>query len=608
MTNYENFYYGSESVMPAYNPVGYQVDFGQLGTTLDARSANQLGELNHKVNPGVKNVEIGVTGAAELESVPKQHFDEMNRLMKLTGTKASFHAPIIEASGVGQQGWDETSREAAERQLAQATLKSHQLDPDGNISVTVHSTAQLPELTPKFKTKTKDGEIVEEQGPFWIISPSSGKIGQLPREKRYFPEKGEFKGEVQKFEPEKEIDKYNGDAWMQQLSEVNRFSSYGEEMVEKVLKGKDQEQQQAINDFLELKKQGQLDIANLPEEMDAEFVKEKERQINHGQIYLRDSYRNLKGLFNQAFEGATGKDKEKLSKFANEIAPIVQEGFENDPTKLTDFADVIEKGLKILGSIEKAPRMYEPLNDFVLDKSAETFANVAQESFEKFGDTSPIINIENPPAGGGLSRAEDLKELIEISRKKFTENMIKKGLSKSEAKAASEKIIGATWDIGHINMLRKQGYTEKDIIKQTEIIAPFVKHVHLSDNFGMEHTELPMGMGNVPTKEILAKLGEKGFKGKKIIEAGNWWQHFAEKGGGNPLKPTIENFDSPIYAMQAGPSWSQTGIPASYYSGQGPINPQIHHSLYGGSFLGLPAEFGGEMPGAQSRFSGTPNA
>ena len=55
-------------------------------------------------------------------------------------------------------------------------------------------------------------------------------------------------------------------------------------------------------------------------------------------------------------------------------------------------------------------------------------------------------------------------------------------------------------------MLRKEGYSEKDIVKQTEIIAPFVKHVHLSDNFGFEHTELPMGMGNVPLKEIMEKL------------------------------------------------------------------------------------------------------
>ena len=60
-------------------------------------------------------------------------------------------------------------------------------------------------------------------------------------------------------------------------------------------------------------------------------------------------------------------------------------------------------------------------------------------------------------------------------------------------------------------------FTEKDVVKESEKIAPFVKHVHLSDNFGLEHTELPMGMGNVPMKEIL-KLSKNFQKAKKVIE------------------------------------------------------------------------------------------
>jgi hypothetical protein len=131
----------------------------------------------------------------------------------------------------------------------------------------------------------------------------------------------------------------------------------------------------------------------------------------------------------------------------------------------------------------------------------------------------------------------------------------------------------------------------------------------MSDNFGFEHTELPMGMGNVPMKQILKKLGEKGFKGKKIIEAADWWQHFAEQGGGNPFKPTIEAFNSPIYAMKAGPSWGELPPGVGYYSGHGVINPAVHHQVYGAGFTTLPTELGGNLPGTQdvSGFSGTPN-
>jgi hypothetical protein len=45
-----------------------------------------------------------------------------------------------------------------------------------------------------------------------------------------------------------------------------------------------------------------------------------------------------------------------------------------------------------------------------------------------------------------------------------------------------------------------------------------------------------------------------------------------------------------------------------YFSGYGDSNPSVHHSVYGSGFTTLPRELGGNIPGTQSRFSGTPNA
>ena len=151
-------------------------------------------------------------------------------------------------------------------------------------------------------------------------------------------------------------------------------------------------------------------------------------------------------------------------------------------------------------------------------------------------------------------------------------------------------------------MLRKYGYDSKDIIKETEKIAPLVKHVHLSDNFGFEHTELPMGMGNVPMKEIMEKLGKEGFEGKKVIEASSWWQHFKTP----PVKESLQAFGSPIYSMQMAPYWNQAlGFQQDYYSGLGTTFPQINYETFGAGFSQLPLELGGQRPGAQgSRMSG----
>jgi len=595
MTTYEALYEGADSYLmpPSYKSTGHQMDASELGMSLDPRTGNQLGELNLKMNPGIKNIEIQGTSAGEWESVPEQHLDEMRRLTELGGVKPSLHAPIVEPSGVGEKGWQEENRLAAEQQLQSAVLRGHKLDPKGNISITAHTTGQLPEM--RSYIKDKDGK--QKLQSIWVINPGTGKVSPIEPEKRYFPEQGKFTGKPEEFNPETELKKLNNDQWTDQLSGINRYADYGEESINRI------KSQVKDDEILSMIAKGNID--EIKDEEDKKKFKSFQRELNHGQLYLRDAYKNMKSLFDKVYINAEGEDKTRLKNFAEEIAPVIKEGIENNPESINKLGEVVEKGLRVLGNLKETPQMWKPLDKFVIEKSAETFANIAETAYNKFGDTTPMINLENPPAGSGLSRGEDVKNLVEETRKKLAENLRKNGTSGADKIA--EKIIGATWDVGHINMLRKKGYSEKDIIKETEKVAPFVKHVHLSDNFGLNHTELPMGMGNVPLKQIMEKLGEKGFEGKKIIEAGNWWQHFAEHGGGNPFKPTLEALDSPIYSMKTGPVWSQSGAIGSYYSGHGPVNTPIHHKLYGAGFEALPQELGGQIPGEQSRFSGTPN-
>ena len=42
----------------------------------------------------------------------------------------------------------------------------------------------------------------------------------------------------------------------------------------------------------------------------------------------------------------------------------------------------------------ETPDIYKPFNEFVIDKSSDTFSNVAFSSYKKFGNKSPIISIE----------------------------------------------------------------------------------------------------------------------------------------------------------------------------------------------------------------------
>jgi hypothetical protein len=112
-------------------------------------------------------------------------------------------------------------------------------------------------------------------------------------------------------------------------------------------------------------------------------------------------------------------------------------------------------------------------------------------------------------------------------------------------------------------------------------------------------------MGNFPIKEFMDKLGKEGFNAKKIIEAGNWWQHFRTP----PFKETLEAFGSPIYSMQMAPYWNQDiGFQQNYYSGlAGQWLPQTNYETFGAGFSQMPMELGGQRGGAQgSRMSGRP--
>ncbi len=601
MASYESIYPGALYTTPSPSyytpPSAYSTSAGNLGMALDARTANQLGDLNQKLNPGQKFAEIQGISGQTMESIPEQHLDEMKRLSELNGVGLSLHGPLVNASGIEQQGgYTEENRLGAENQIKSAVLRSHKLDPKGNINVTFHSSANLPAFQPHI---IEDGKRVD-QGVM-IIDESTGQITQIKDESRYLPEQEEFTGKQLPFDARREIEKRNKDNWLQQISRINQTSEFGQSAIDRASSGSDMNYKQILD----------IDPEKLVDEKRKAHIKNVQGQIDYGHTYMKEAYRGVRDVFDKAWEAADREgrteDLKKLKEFADLATKNISKDFENKPENIDRLRSVVEKGLRTISSIESTPQTFSTLNDFAIKKSAETYANVAQEAYKKFGKTAPIISIENPPGGEALSTGKELKALIVASRDQLSKNLQDNGMSSGKAKNVAKQMIGATWDVGHINMMRKKGYSEKDVIKETKEIAPFVKHVHLSDNFGLDHTELPMGMGNVPLKPMIDEIKKQGFKGKEIIEAGNWWQFFSTQGGGNPFLPSLEGLNSPIYAMSEGPGWANTSYMGAYFSGHGPVNTPIHHQTYGTGFQNMPVELGGEIAGDRGRFAGSPN-
>jgi len=572
---------GYSSLKPSYGDVftGYHASAGSLGLTTDPRTANLLQEASSKLQTGVKQIELSAISPEIFESVPKQHLKEINRLSKLTGVKVSLHAPITEPSGISDRGFSEASRKAAERQMLSAVERSHEINPDGSSPVTFHSSASLP--GPEI-IKTKQGKEIQKM---IVINQETNQINAVKREKKFYPGEGEVTRSV-----EQELRTLNSSEWINGITNLEFYKKEADEVISKAL----------ISLAPVLTKQKQGEQPELTPKQQIAF-----QQMQRANVFLENVESALNTMYNKAYKYSGEESRKDLDKISKDWSKGINE-IRKQATPLTLpllKSKQLDKALQRIRTIAP-PEVYKSLDEFSKDKTTQTFANIAFDSYKKFKDKAPIISIENPPYGGAFSTGEELKKIVEDSRKKFVERAVKEGMSESNARTQAEKLIGVTWDVGHINMLRKHGFEEKDIIKETEAVAPLVKHIHLSDNFGFEHTELPMGMGNVPIKEIMEKLGKKGFEARKIIEAGNWWQHFKTP----PVQETLMGMGSPIYSMQNAPYWNQIlGFYQGYQGGFGPILPQRNYETFGGGFSQLPNELGGQRPGAAgSRMSGKP--
>ncbi|MEK6889984.1 MAG: hypothetical protein AABW82_02675 [Nanoarchaeota archaeon] len=597
---------------PENSPLGFnygnRISASSIGIAVDSRTANQLKAVSDKLSSGTRVIEVQGVDANMIDAIPQQQFKEIARLKKLVGAEVTFHGPLVEPTGIGREGWDEGKRESAERQLLSAVRRGHDLDEKGNLVITFHSSAQLPEMESKVVT-LENGKKVEKVTELYVIDEKTHQLSPLKIQPNYLlDEKGD---------PKLELDRINKENWSRLLTHAAYNANHVERAIETIKRSlpRDREsgdQEAEVKGMLELYKQFQTEEGRKKIEKDfspekVNLIKNLNGEINFGEVYLRDAYNEMQNLFDRAWISAernkNENDLQKLKELRSEMLPKIKSGEFTDPANMADSAQLLLKGVQMMTALEKSPQILRPLNEFALEKASETYGNVAYKAYKEFGSSAPIISIENPPAGGGISRAEDLRDLVKASRDRFVENAKRDGMSEDEAKREAEKHLGVTWDVGHINMIRKFGYSKEDVIKETAKIAPFVKHVHLSDNFGMEHTELPMGMGNVPTKEMLDLITQYNSKVKKIVETGGPWYQFFQK---TPLRETFEAFGSPVFQGQ-GSYWNTAAASTGSYFGGFGQNPDIHHSVYGAGFSSLPTELGGSIPGrGGSRLTGNP--
>lgn len=609
---YESFYEGTpSSLSPDYgNFIGYRMNGSQLGFNGSPQTANQLGEAVNALKQGVKAFEVELLMPDVAEAFPKQHVNEIRALMKLSGVKPSVHAPLLDPAGFGEKGWSEQTREDNERRLLHTIEKVRDLDKSGNLPIVIHSANGAPG-NEYVLGDTEKGEDRFKKYQIPIVHRETGQIQAVKEHRTYYlhsPEKFDEGGSL--MTAKDAIKNRNATEWEERLKNVVADKS----RVDRALMGlMNNTENQIVSNYL-IK--------------DTRSLKEYESIIQHEnpllpvelkkvEVVLNNNQLSFHSLFDNAYRFGTPDQKKELknlaSKWKEENEKLEnsyrKNGF-NPVLRTIDSARLQDQFFNEFAGItsKKAPEVYTDAESFAKEKASETFGNLAIESYKKWENGSPVLAIENLYQGMAFSKADDLKDLVDKSRGRFEKYLIEeKGLSKSDAERVAEKKIGVTWDVGHLNMMKKKGFTDKDVLKETSKIKDYVKHIHLTDNFGFGDSHLAPGMGNVPFKEILKELEKNGEFGKmrKIVEAGGMVQHFKK----SPHPWVLGAFGSPIYGAKMGPYWNQAmDVQGSYFGGYGNINPGQHHSMYGAGFTTMPVELGGQMPGGNSRFDGRPMA
>lgn len=651
--------YNSEPYKSVFDSKFY-VPAGSLSATTGIQTANQLAEVNARLNAGVYGVDLALINADIANQIPRQHFAEIRRLAKLSNANVSMHGPIQDLAGAGQKGYGESERRQVVYQMNDVIEKAHELNPEGNTPVNFHINTGVPgenkrklnqdeinALSPEERVYLKNGsEFIESIG---IVNQETGDfVGVAKHDVRYRPD-----GSKDVFTPEMKIDMQNLGHWDEEKQRVFAMQKTKAELNMMI------NNEASREDYKQLRIGDQL--GNLHPEQQAEFERMQTR-INsikqHIEIIDRDTDLAKRTMFHEIEKYSKVherfKDNLEQSKREESLINGYLEEFRGNMPKIMREKDKIDEGefrlnkeiqalqssgqrlsedqtnqfnkqikqfnenrehlnhieLTFINNVPVPPSVLAPTNEYALGKTAQTVAEAALDAYKKFGKSTPIITLENYQQDFTLGTAADMERTILKSRQMFAEKLSQeRNISERDAMKEAEKIIGVTWDVGHINFLRKKGYSEEDIVNETARVARFVKQVHITDNFGFTDSHLPPGMGKAPIAAQLDAMKKGGFniskKGSLIVEAGEFVGHFKE----NPHMYTLEGFASPLYPLKAAPSWYQIrDVQGPYNMGIGNIYPELHfRDLYGTSFSTLPRELGGQFPGEKSRFAGTPN-
>ena len=236
----------------SFGKPSFSMPLSGLGAPTSPLVAKQLEEMSKSLNQGIKNVEIGTISADKFEFIPLQHFEEIRRIAKLTDSKVSVHAPLLDLAGfpTGEGGgrWREEQRKTSEEQVFSILERTQKMSNGENVPVVFHAGNTFSQEYEKGlqrmseEEKIIDGKkkIVEKLVPSDIraIAAVNSETGEMTRldyeEKFYVGKKGLGKDGAVVWDPFTRLDNLNETQWDEEKIRLLSFEKEIEDLREKL--------------------------------------------------------------------------------------------------------------------------------------------------------------------------------------------------------------------------------------------------------------------------------------------------------------------------------------------------------------------------------------
>ncbi len=551
--------------------------FGLRSNILVGASKVELGFMGQK--KGFRGQPTGWTP----ESVSRPEREAIRQLAKINEVELSIHAtPNVAISGLGQQGFSpEQQREAIDEIKKAIDFAADTAD--GGLVVFHAQEFPRPIFEKYKKEKFMQYPGEEERAPLHVVDQRTGQLTPLPRNQSLAVPIG---GTDNPQRDEQGFIKWENKTVAELEKEAIEKKQDPIKYIYNTFIAKEQEFEHGQERELAHRvKRAQENYEHLNEE-----AKKIEEQMKKSKALGEYEAIKILETYGASSRPGTIEYKKLLKDPIGKFKEVLQESKAN-----IDEQKEIERsyGRRAFERNETVKNAV-PIEEFGIKNSAKAIANAAMYGYEVEKEqklSRPITLVpENWTPEQYGSHPQELKTLVQESRKSMVEDLVKKkGLDKDEAQKIAKERIKATFDIGHLNMWKKYfDGTEKEFKKWVDdqvkdlVQSGIIGHVHLTDNFGYHDEHLTPGEGTAPVKEFLQRLETEGYKGTIIGEPGGQpeGQLFKAMTGSWGLS------NYPIYRVgMEGSSWSDIensyfGRTASPYFVVGDFAPSKEWSLW----------------------------